>query len=88
MNTARIEGRVKFFNQEKGFGFVRNPVGDTDFFLHASEVPPGVTLNPGDLVAFITKQTRRGTSATQVELIKRAEAAAAKERRSYADADY
>lgn len=85
MNTARIEGRIKFFNNEKGFGFVRNPLGgeEKDFFLHASEVPPGVVLQPGDLVAFQTKQTRRGTAATAVELLKRAET---KPRREHADA--
>lgn len=75
MNQARIEGRVKFFNAEKGFGFVRNPVTEQqDIFLHISEIPQGVTLNPGDLVAFGTKQTRKGTVATQVELIRRADA--------------
>lgn len=89
MNTARIEGRVKFFNAEKGFGFVRNPFGadQKDIFLHVTEIPPGISLNPGDVIAFNTKQTRKGTVATQVELIKRAEMKTQQRREQYAHAD-
>lgn len=74
MTSDFINGRVKFFNIESGFGFVRNSntLGN-DFFLHVSVLEEGYLPLPGDLVSFRTKQTRRGTSAIDVRFVKRAD---------------
>lgn len=70
----RAEGRVKFYKEDKGFGFIRNPIDPTkDIFFHVTELPPGITLHGGDLVAFEMKQSRRGMVAAKIELMKRAD---------------
>ena len=39
-------GTVKFFNEAKGFGFIKNEEGK-DFFVHISVLNAGATLNEG-----------------------------------------
>jgi CspA family cold shock protein len=49
-----IEGRVKFFNVERGFGFITRDDGERDVFVHARAVErSGVgALSDGDLIQF------------------------------------
>ncbi|MEM1380759.1 MAG: cold-shock protein [Pseudomonadota bacterium] len=59
-------GTVKFFNAQKGFGFIQPEDGSTDVFVHATALeraglPP---LNEGDKVSFETEVDQRsGKSA-------------------------
>ena len=59
--TATVEGRVKFFNVEKGFGFVSPDDGGKDVFVHASALErAGLhSLNEGQKVSFDTQEDRR-----------------------------
>ena len=52
-----MKGVVKFFNTEKGFGFIAPDGGGNDVFVHISEVErSGLNgLNEGDVVSFETK---------------------------------
>lgn len=84
MSSARYEGRVKFFNKDKGFGFI--VFGDQEIFVHATSLPPGVIVDKGDVVGFTTKQARKGMQADAVELIRKA--AVKTRREQYAHADY
>lgn len=60
-------GTVKWFDTEKGFGFLAAEDGD-EVFVHVSALEPGVTLRPGSRVQFGVVDGRRGKQALSVEL--------------------
>lgn len=65
-------GRVKFFDAEKGFGFVAhdNPADGPDVFIPASALPPGVTtLKGGTRIEFGVVEGRRGAQALSVRVL-------------------
>jgi len=62
-----MEGTVKWFNGQKGFGFVQGEDGK-DYFVHFSAVPEDVRLNEGDKVTFDVVETEKGVQAQNVQL--------------------
>ncbi len=61
------EGTVKFFNNEKGFGFI-TPNGSTeDVFVHANGLIDEIREN--DKVQYETEQGKKGLNAVNVEVI-------------------
>jgi cold shock CspA family protein len=68
MTEATITGTVKWFNSEKGFGFLTSDRGD--LFVHVSQLPTGRTsLEPGTTVRCGVQQGRRGLEAVKVEVV-------------------
>jgi CspA family cold shock protein len=62
-------GKVKWFDAEKGFGFLSQEEGP-DVFVHADALPEGVTtIKPGTRVEFGVAQGRRGDQALQVRIL-------------------
>lgn len=62
-------GKVKFFNAEKGFGFISYDEGD-DVFVRREALPEGVAeLRPGQRVEFSVVSGRKGNQAMQVALL-------------------
>ena len=62
-------GKVKWYDVEKGFGFLSKDVGG-DVFVRASALPDGVpTLKPGTRVEFGIAQGRKGDQALQVRVL-------------------
>lgn len=62
-------GKVKFFDADKGFGFITSDEGD-QVFLHVSALPEGQTPpRPGTRVEFSVVDGRRGPQALQVEFL-------------------
>lgn len=62
-------GRVKWYDAEKGFGFVTQDGGE-DVYVRASALPEGVTaLKPGMRVEFGVADGRRGPQALSVRLV-------------------
>ena len=67
---ARTQGTVKWFNAEKGFGFISQEGGE-DLFVHYSEIQvPGYrTLDEGAKVEFEITDGKKGKQASSVTLV-------------------
>jgi CspA family cold shock protein len=62
-------GKVKWFNADKGFGFLAEDDG-ADVFVHRDALPEGVTeLKPGQRVEFGIVQGRKGNQALSVRVL-------------------
>lgn len=61
------EGTVKFFNNSKGFGFIRPDEGGADIFVHESGLIH--EIQEDDRVKYEVEQGRKGLNAVQVERI-------------------
>jgi len=61
------EGKVKWFNESKGFGFIEQE-GDKDLFVHHSAIQAEgfKSLAEGDLVSFDVTQGAKGLAAENV----------------------
>jgi CspA family cold shock protein len=68
-------GKVKWFNGEKGFGFIEQDSGGADVFVHFSAISGRGyrNLNEGDLVVFDTEQGQKGLQAKNVEVTQAAD---------------
>ena len=58
------KGKVKFFNESKGFGFITQDEGE-DLFFHVSELQ-GSTANEGDKVEYEVGEGRKGPCAVNI----------------------
>ena len=58
-------GKVKFFNDQKGFGFITPDDGGSDIFVHVSGVQAG-TLAENQTVEYEVGQGQKGPCATAV----------------------
>ncbi len=63
----KVQGRVKWFNNTKGYGFIGRDDG-SDVFVHYSAIAADGfrTLNEGDLVEFEIVQGQKGPQAANV----------------------
>jgi len=52
-------GTIKFFNDDKGFGFITPENGGQDVFVHVSALASGSSLREGDKVSFEVGQDRK-----------------------------
>ena len=66
LTPPRHRGTVKFFNQEKGFGFIERE-GRDDVFVHVSEILE--MIEDGDSVMFEIGEGREGPMATSVRKV-------------------
>ncbi len=70
MSDQRLQGTVKWFNAEKGYGFISQENGD-DLFVHYSEIQGSGyrTLDEGARVEFLAVEGRRGMQASAVTVL-------------------
>jgi CspA family cold shock protein len=69
--SNRVTGTVKWFNDQKGFGFISPEGGSKDVFVHQSAIMANGfrSLAEGDRVEFSIEQGPKGPSATNVKKI-------------------
>ncbi|MDP2090439.1 MAG: cold-shock protein [Candidatus Gracilibacteria bacterium] len=62
-------GKVKFFNETKGFGFIVEDDTNNEYFVHISGVEGNRELNEGENVKFDLEEGKRGMNAVNVKVI-------------------
>ncbi len=68
---ARTTGKVKWFNESKGFGFITRDDGAKDCFVHYSAIQGSGfrSLKEGDRVEFDVVEGQKGPAANNVTLL-------------------
>ena len=62
-----MEGTVKFFNDSKGFGFIKPSDSSEDIFVHASGLIDEIREN--DQVKYDVERGKKGMNAVNVEVL-------------------
>lgn len=62
------EGKIKFFNESKGFGFIQPVDGGDDVFVHQSGLIDHVREN--DHVEYETERGKKGINAVRVRVVR------------------
>lgn len=62
------EGKVKFFNETKGFGFITPSDSSKDIFVHVSGLKEDIREN--DLVSYEEAEGKKGLNAVNVRVIR------------------
>ncbi len=64
---TKTQGTVKFFNAEKGFGFIKHDDSNKETFVHVSGLINDI--KEGDHVEFDLQEGKKGMNAVNVKLI-------------------
>ena len=64
--TMKQQGKVKFFNEAKGFGFITDKTTGADTFVHATGLIS--EIREGDNVQYDVQEGKKGLNAVNVKL--------------------
>ena len=66
-----INGKVKWYNDSKGYGFIEREDGKKDVFVHSSQVRDAGFdyLNDGDTLSFDIEEGKNGPAATNLKKV-------------------
>lgn len=64
-----MQGRVKFFRVDRGFGFIVPDNGGPDLFVHANNLANSQSLQSGQPVTYEVIQGRKGLEANNVRIL-------------------
>ena len=64
---SKMTGSLKFYNGQKGFGFIREEETGTEYFVHATNLID--QINENDRVSFDLADGKKGKAAVNVEVI-------------------
>ena len=73
MSEDLVIGSVKWFDPDKGWGFITLPGGGVDIFVHINQLRKSgikAPLNEGDRVRFATSKGSKGAFAINISLLK------------------
>lgn len=84
MEYQMAEGKVKWFNNAKGYGFINPNIGSDDYFVHFSSVHMDgyKSLKAGQPVCFELLETDKGAHAVNVHLLTNADEEGVSENRA------
>ncbi|MFV0304898.1 MAG: cold-shock protein [Moheibacter sp.] len=60
------KGTVKFFNETKGYGFIKDDESENEYFVHVTGLVD--KIGEGDAVSFDLEEGKKGTNAVNVRL--------------------
>ena len=63
-----MQGKVKFFNSSKGYGFIVDDETGDDVFVHVTSLN-GLKINEGDKVEYVIEEGERGKTASNIQLV-------------------
>jgi len=64
-----MKGKVKWFNDRKGYGFIEGE-DNKDIFVHRNSIPEGTYIDEGDQVEYEVESSEKGPSAINIKKIK------------------
>ncbi|MDL2243761.1 cold shock domain-containing protein [Bacteroidales bacterium OttesenSCG-928-J19] len=69
MEEPELRGRIEFFNEDKGYGFIKNAANMDKYFFHISSAPASV--REGDQVTFELERGKKGMNAVNIAFIEK-----------------
>jgi CspA family cold shock protein len=70
VSQSKSKGTIKFFNSQKGFGFITPDNGGKELFVHTSQIKGGSeSVREGQKVEYVEGAGRKGPEATEVTLL-------------------
>jgi CspA family cold shock protein len=63
------KGTVKFFNEQKGFGFIINSATKKEVFVHITGLASGTEIRENDEVEYEEQEGKKGLNAVKVKVV-------------------